>query len=477
MDRDPLCRLPASRLADLIRCRELSTVEVVRAHLERIERLNPALNAYVTVIPDQALDRAREAEAAVGRGDQLGPLHGVPLSIKDNIWVRDVRATWGSVLFDDFVPERDAIAVGRLRAAGAIVLGKSNLPELSQKGFTANRLFGVTRNPWDPSRTPGGSTGGGAAAVAAGLGPLTLGTDAGGSIRRPAGHTGLVGFKPSRGRVPLGPGFPSTSPGYAVYGPLARTVEDAALMFSVIAGADPRDRDSFLPPLPEAAALGRPADLVGCRLAWSADFGDRPVDREVRLVCERAVEAFVALGCRVEQAHPPVPADFEEEVVRALGAPATAEVLAPHLPNRRDELDPSLVATAAAGEAVSGRETYRAGRRQAALYAELGRFFERYDLLVTPTAAALPWPIEAEYPPEIDGRPVGPRGHAVFTPFANHLGLPAISVPAGWTPAGLPVGLQIVGPYPADALVLGAAAAFEQRRPWADRWPPEPNPA
>ncbi|MDP8924692.1 MAG: amidase, partial [Chloroflexota bacterium] len=374
------------------------------------------------------------------------------------------------------VAAEDAEAVARLRAAGAIILGTTNLPELSARGFTDNKLAGIARNPWDTSRTPGGSTGGGAAAVAAGLGPLTLGTDAGGSIRRPACHVGVVGFKPTHGRVPLGPGFAPTSPGYTVNGPLGRTVADAATMFSVMAGPDLVDRTSFLPPLDASPAdLATPLDLAGKRVAWSPDLGDRPVDPRVRSLCEAAVRAFENLGARVEVAHPSVPHDFEDVVVRALGGPATVAFLAPYLPAHADDFDAGVHATLAAGARVTGREVYEARQRQAALYADMVRFFERYDLLLTPTAAALPWTVEAEYPNEIDGKPVGPRGHSAFTPFANHAGLPAISVPAGWTDDNLPVGLQIVGPFLADAPVLRAAAAFEQARPWADRWPHDPT--
>lgn len=471
-----LWRLTATHLAELIRQCEVSPVDAVRAVLERIEQVNPSLNAYVTVVPERALERAQSAAAAVARGDRLGPLHGVPISVKDSVWVRGVRATCGSVIYRDFTPDRDAVAVERLEAAGAIVLGKTNLPDLSQKGFTSNRLFGVTRNPWDLGRTPGGSTGGGAAAVAAGMGPLTLGTDAGGSIRRPASHTGLVGFKPSQGRIPHGPGFPDTSPGYAVLGPLARTVADAALMFGVMTGSHPRDRESLLAAPSDLMLLGGPFDRE-IRIAWSVDFGDRAVAPAVRVICQRAVQAFEELGYHVERADPPIPADFEQEVTRALGAPATAEVLDPHLPALADQIDPSLLQAAATGREVTGREVYRAKRRQADLYEALRSFFERYDFLLTPTVAALPWPLESEYPARIDGRPAGPRGHAVFTPFVNHTGLPAASVPAGWTDPGLPVGLQIVGPYLADGAVLRLAAHFEQARPWAHRWPPEQSEA
>ncbi|MCC6176440.1 MAG: amidase [Chloroflexi bacterium] len=476
MDRDALCRLSAVRLAALIRQREVSPVEVVDAVLDRIDRVDPILKAFMTLVPERARTAAREAEAAVQRGDAHGPLHGVPLTIKDAIWVSGIRSTLGIEPLARFVPDRSAICVDRLVQAGAIVLGTTNVPELSSTGFTTNRLIGTTRNPWDTDRTPGGSTGGGAAAVAAGLGPVTIGTDTGGSIRRPACHVGIVGYKPTQGRIPLGPGHPSSTGDYTVAGPLTRTVEDAALMLSVMAGRHPYDRQSFLPDLPDAATLAQPAALRGVRVAWTPDLGDRPVDPDVRALCERAARAFEDLGCVVERATPAIPQDFEDVVTRALGAPGTAELLAPFLPEQADTLGPEALASVEAGSQVTGREMVRARQYQTAVYQELLAFFGRYDLLLTPTAASLPWTVDRPYPGEIEGQAVGPRGHAAFTPFGNHCGLPAISVPAGWTGSGLPVGLQIVGPFAADAFVLQTAAAYEQARPWADRWPAEPAP-
>jgi Asp-tRNA(Asn)/Glu-tRNA(Gln) amidotransferase A subunit family amidase len=378
-------------------------------------------------------------------------------------------------MFEDFVAPESAVAVERLEAAGAIVIGTTNVPEMSSTGFTTNRLRGTTRNPWDLKRTPGGSTGGGASAVAAGIAPIALGTDAGGSVRRPACHVGVVGFKPTQGRIPVGPGHVSNAPGYTAYGPLTRTVEDAALAISVMAGPHSIDRESFLPLLPDAATLATPANLAGKRIAWSVDLGGRPVDPAVRAICESAASVFEDLGCYVEADHPTVPADLEDVVVRTLGGAATAEVLALYLPRMRDQLGPEALASYDYGVQVTGRQAYQAHLYQAELYDGMRRFFERYDLLLTPTVATPPWTIDQSYPPEIDGQPVGPRGHAVFTPFGNHAGLPGVSVPAGWTEGGnLPVGLQIVGPFAADALVMQAAAAYEQARPWADRWPPDP---
>jgi Asp-tRNA(Asn)/Glu-tRNA(Gln) amidotransferase A subunit family amidase len=474
MDRDALCRLSAARLAALIRRREVSPVEVTEAVLARMERFEPVLHAFMTPLPDRARAAARQAEVAVKRGDDLGPLHGVPITIKDAVWIAGVRSTLGVKMFEEFVPDQSAVAVERLEAAGAIVIGTTNVPEMSSTGFTTNRLRGTTRNPWDTNRTPGGSTGGGASAVAVGIGSIALGTDAGGSVRRPAGHVGVVGFKPTQGRIPVGPNTYSNAPGYTAYGPLTRTVEDAAIALSVMAGPHPVDRESYLPPLPDAATLATPADLKGKCVAWSVDLGGRPVDPEVRAICEQAARGFDELGCRVEVAHPPVPVDLEDVVVKTLGGAATAEILAPYLPAMREHLGREALESAHYGDRVTARQAYRARVYQGELYEAMRAFFEQYDLLLTPTVATSPWTIDRSYPPEIDGKPVGPRGHAAFTPFGNHAGLPGISVPAGWTADNLPVGLQIVAPFTADALVMQAAAAFEQIRPWAGRWPPDP---
>ncbi|MBI2878907.1 MAG: amidase, partial [Candidatus Rokubacteria bacterium] len=289
MHDDDLCYLPATDLAAAIRAKALSPVEVVEAFLARIERLNPLLNAYCTLTAEAAREAAREAEAAVLAGRPLGALHGVPVSIKDLIITRGVRTTWGSKIHEDHVPEEDAPAVERLRAAGAILLGKTNTPELGWRGSTDNLIFGPTRNPWDPGRTAGGSSGGAAAAVAAGLGPLAVGTDGGGSIRIPASFCGIYGLKPSFGRVPIYPASAAEALSHA--GPMTRTVADAALMLEVLAGPDERDRNS-LPADGARYARAIEDDLRGLRVAWSPDLGYAAVDPEVRALAEAAARRF-----------------------------------------------------------------------------------------------------------------------------------------------------------------------------------------
>jgi Asp-tRNA(Asn)/Glu-tRNA(Gln) amidotransferase A subunit family amidase len=462
-----LCYLPATTLADLIRTREVSPVEVVDAVLARIETVNPRLNAYCTVAADQARVAARDAEARLARGEAVGPLHGVPVSFKDMTPTAGIRTTWGSLLFEHHVPRRDALSVQRTKAAGGIVLGKTNTPEFGCKGVTDNRVFGVTRNPWDPALTPGGSSGGAAAAVASGLGPLAEGSDFAGSVRIPAAACGVVGFKPSPGRLPKVEGNPwNTIP---TSGPLAQTVRDAALFFDVLAGPDERDPMS----LPAESFLAACDQRVGrLRVAWSVDLGYAAVDPRVAAIVEEAARAFVDLGCDLDEAHPGFPDPID--VVDDFGSAMYAAWLGPRLAEWADRMTPNLVRSVRRGQSLSATDYLSLYARRAELYRSVATFFERYDLLLTPTIAVLPFPVDGPEPNEIAGRAVDRRGYG-WIPFTypfNLTGHPAISVPAGWTDDGLPVGLQIVGPRHGDAMVLRAAAAFEAARPWVNRWPP-----
>jgi len=480
MDTTDLCFTSAVELAQLIRRRALSPVEITRAVLERIDRLNPHLGAYVVVHPERALAEARAAEGAVMAGAPLGPLHGVPVSLKDNFWTAGERTTFGSRLLAEFVAPEDAPSVARLRAAGAIFIGRTNLPEFAWRGSTDNRLFGESRNPWDLARTPGGSTGGGAAAVAAGLGPVALGSDGAGSIRIPASFCGLVGLKPTFGRVPMYP----TAGGHelvAHVGPVARTVRDVALMMNAIARHD--RRDPFALPDPgvdyvaacdeefsgaRRGASGRGAEPV--RIAWSADLGFAPVEPETREIAKAAAQAFSKIGATIEDATPEI--GDPSSVLKTLYGGAQAGAHAARAREEKAQMDPELVAYAEAAAGLGVVEFVRAIVARQALVDALRRFFERYDLLLTPTVCLPAFPLGIVGPSEVAGHSVTHLGWTLCYPF-NYSGQPAISVPAGWTASGLPVGLQIVGRRLEDALVLRAAAAFEKLRPWAARRPPE----
>ena len=473
MNAADLCFTSAVELAQLIRRRALSPVEITRAALDRIERLDGRLGAYVLVHAERALEEARQREQAVMAGETLGALHGVPISLKDNLWTTGDRTTSGSRLLAEFVPSEDAPSVAALRASGAIFVGRTNLPEFAWRGSTDNPLFGESRNPWDLTRTPGGSTGGGAAAVAAGLAPLALGSDGAGSIRIPASFCGLVGLKPTFGRVPM---YPAAG-GNELVGhvcPLARTVRDAALMMNVIARYD--RRDPFALPddgVDYLAACDEPLvstarGAMPVRIAWSPDLGFAPVERETQEIVASAARAFADIGVKVDEISPDL--GDPSWILRTLYGGAQAGAHASRPPEQKAQMDPELVAYAEASASVTVTEYLKAVAARQAMVDVLRRFFERYDLLLTPTLCLPAFPLGIVGPREVAGREVTHLGWTLCYPF-NYSGQPAVSIPAGWTASGLPVGIQIVGRRLEDALVLRAAAAFEMVRPWAARRP------
>lgn len=364
------------------------------------------------------------------------------------------------------MPPADEVPVARLRAAGAVLVGKTNAPEFTLDGYTWNALFGTTGNPWDPTLTPGGSSGGAVASVASGMVPAAIGTDGGGSIRRPAGHTGLVGLKPTIGRIPRHGGFPHILLDLEVAGPLTRTVADAALLFEAMAGPDPRVHNSQgFPRAP--IQLERPPQRL--RILYVERFGDAPLDRRIAQSVGEAAQALAALGHEVAEG----PLPFDIAPVTAFW-PAIGQVGLAHLLEGHEHLE--LVGARYREMAESGRQipahVYLAGLETIrALRAEVAQAFERVDVIMTPSAAAQPWPAEVPFPAEIDGQPVGPRGHTVYTGWVNACGHPAINLPAAPAPDGMPIGFQLVGRFGADELLLRLGRQFEQARPWADRWP------
>ncbi len=468
MDGEELCFTPATELVRLVRSRQVSPVEVVDAVLSRIERVNPVINAYVTLVPERAREAARQAEAAVLRGDDLGPLHGVPVSIKDVVDTAGIRTTYASTLYADHVPQVDDISVSRLKAAGAIILGKTNTPEFAAGINTKNTLFGATRNPWNTARSAGGSSGGAAAALATGLGQLALGSDLGGSLRIPAAMCGVVGFRTSAGRVPQ---YPS---GWlydwsAVTGPMARTVPDTALMLSAIAGPDARAPISLPEPGAVFADVGE-QDLRGLRIAWSKDLGVALIDPEVAAGVEKALATWQALGCSVEEGHP----DFHD--VREIIAPLRAvRMAATHqeLLEAGEAIDNKFFKDfLRLAEKLSLLDVARAEALRSRLWERVHAFFEHYDLLVTPATQKTAYPLEWAYPEVIAGQRVENVDSFIITYAISMTGLPAISIPCGFTADGLPLGMQIVGRWRDEAGVLRAAAAFERAAPWAHRRPP-----
>jgi amidase len=457
---DELCLLPATELAAAIRQRSLAVEEVMRAHLERIERLNPHVNAIVTLLPEQALAQARAADAALAQGDVLpGPLFGLPIAHKDLVETAGIRTTYGSPLYADHVPDFDALIVQRLRAAGAITLGKTNTPEFGAGSQTFNRVFGATRNPYDLSRTCGGSSGGAAVALACGMIPIADGSDMGGSLRNPAGYCNVVGLRPSPGRVPVWPNATPYIP-LSVEGPMARTVGDVALLLQAMAGYDPRaplsvgeDPALFAQPLER--------DLRGLRIAWSSDLGGLPVDPAVTAVVEAQRSTFAALGCVVEEAEPDL--RDADEIFATLRAWKFELGLGELLDTHRDQLKDTVIWNIEAGRRLSGAEVGRAMRLQGELIERVREFFTHYDALVLPVSQVPPFPIEQPYVTEING--VLMSNYIEWMRSCYYItvtGHPAISLPAGFTPEGLPVGLQIVGRYRDEFGLLQLAYGYEQ---------------
>lgn len=466
---DGLCDFTARELAALLAAREVSAREVVRAHLARIERTNPAVNAIVTLIPEQALAEAHQADQRLARGAETGPLHGLPIAHKDTHDTAGVRTTYGTPLLADNVPDRDELIVERMRAAGAITIGKTNVPEFAAGSHTFNPVFGATRNPYDPSRSAGGSSGGAAAALACGMQPLADGSDMGGSLRNPASYCNVVGFRPSPGRVPTWPEETAWAT-MAVQGPMARNVADTALLLSVMAGPDPRSPISLeTPGRTFRRSLHRdPAEL---RVAWSPDLGGRlPVEPAVAAVVEDAAHVFAELGSEVEVDCP----DFSgaEEVFRTLRAWQFEAGLGAVLAREPDRVKPDLADNIRQGVGLLGTDIARAEKLHSALFHRMRVFFERYDVLLLPVSQLAPFPVEWEWPREVAGEEM----HSYLdwmrsSYYVSATGCPALSVPGGFTPGGLPVGVQIVGAHRADFTVLQAGYAFEQATLYGERRP------
>jgi Asp-tRNA(Asn)/Glu-tRNA(Gln) amidotransferase A subunit family amidase len=463
--------LDACAAARAVRAQEVSPVELADAAIDAIGRLDPQLNAFTTVAEDAARASARELEQAVAAGEEVGPLAGVPVAIKDHVWMRGAPATNGSHAFADFVPDEDCASVARLRAAGAVFVGKTNNPEFCYRGITDNALFGPTRNPWDPERTPGGSSGGSAAAVAAGMVPLALGTDGGGSIRIPASFCGIAGLKPTFGLVPKEPGFANWRT-LSVDGPLARTVADLALMLAVMAGPSSADDQTWPVPVGDVVAAAERGDVGGRRVAYSVDLGFAPVEPDVRAAFARAVAALADAGWDLAEAAPPPtpPIEMWNTIAVAEGFVSEGPLLAEW--GSRMSLDTADLVRA--GERVTAAEYIGAQHERARYTRVWAAFFERFDLLLTPAMQLTAFPVGILSPEQIDGQPVDQffDDWVTFCLPANLTGQPAAAVPIGPGADGMPVGLQILGRRWEDAVVLAAAAAVERVLPWADAWPP-----
>ncbi len=458
---------PTYELAELIASKQVSPVEVTQLYFDRIEKLDSRLNSYLTLTKDEALDAAGAAEQAVARGDALGPLHGVPIGIKDLQMTRGIRTTGGSLAYKDRVPDADSAVVERVRQSGAIILGKTNTPEFGLLGANENLLGDDCRNPWNPERTSGASSGGAGAAVTAGLCSIATGGDGGGSIRIPASFCGIYGIKPTQGRVSSYSGVPAAP--LANYtsqqGPMSRTVRDSAILLKALAGYDARDANSLREPVPDfVAAVER--DVSGLRIGWSMDFGYAAVDPEVAAICEKAAQLFTELGCVVEESNLALESPFETWwTLFATNAYATQG----HLLEDQSELLTWYARDAIeAGAKVSGADYSRAVGARDRMVAQFAEQFDDFDLLLSPTMAVPAFPVK-QYPEVIAGMKAEPNPAFAFMPFThpiNVIGNAAASVPCGFSSDGLPIGLHIVGRRGGEETVIAASAAFERAKPW-----------
>jgi amidase len=454
-----LCFLEAVELARMIREKEVSAREVMEAHLAQIEQVNPKVNAIVTLVAEQALEQADAADAALADGGPVGPLHGLPVGIKDLDLTKGIRTTFGSRIHADFVPDQDELIVERFKAAGAIVVGKTNTPEFGAGSQTFNEVFGETLNPYDLSRTCGGSSGGAGVALATRMLPIVSGGDLGGSLRNPGSFCNVVGFRTSPGRVPTWPGRLGWW-SLSVKGPMGRTVRDVAYQLSALAGPDPRAPISIAEP---GSIFAQPLerDFKGVRVAWSRDLGRYPVDPVVNEVIDARREVFQALGCVVEEAHP----DFSgaDETFQTLRAWNFALGHGEELTQHRELMKDTVIWNTEQGLALDGPTVGRAEATRTEIYQRMREFMEGYEFLVLPVSPVPPFPVEQRYVMEING--VALKTYIDWMALCYTItltGLPAISVPCGFTPVGLPVGVQIVGRHHRDVDVLRLAYAFEQ---------------
>ena len=470
---DDVAWLGAAEITALIRDRKISALEVMQSTLARAEKAQAALNCFITICAEKALRDAKAADEAVARGDELGPLHGVPLHVKDLVNTKGVRTTFASHIYADNVPSADAVSVARLKAAGAILMGKTTTPEFGHMPFTEAPLFGRTCNPYDASRTCGGSSGGAAAAIASGVGPLAIATDAGGSTRIPAACCGVVGFKQSLGLVPHDMS-PDTFGNMSYITPTTRTVMDTALMLEAMGGADPSDIHSFGASTERLVEAARgEGDLKGLRIAWRPYVGNSVVDSEVLERCEQVADALGDLGAIVE----PMGDDMEptEPMWLVVSTALWNARFADRLPEWREKISPTLVRQMSGGGQHTAEMLARANLQRTAIYRKVQGWFDRYDIILMPTLARTALPIQERLfdPIEIEGKVVDSIRKAWYPythPF-NLTGNPAVTLPAGLHSDGLPMAVQLVGRRGADALLLRAAAIFERAHPWDEYRP------
>lgn len=469
MSVQEICFLSAEELVQRMRSKKLSAVEVMQAHLSQIDRINPKVNAIVTLLPEQAMAQARFADEALAKGKELGCLHGLPVAHKDLVLTKGIRTTLGSPIFKDFVPQEDALIVERLKQAGAITIGKTNTPEFGAGSQTFNDVFGETRNPYNTSKTCGGSSGGAAVALACGMLPIADGSDMGGSLRNPASFCNVVGLRTSPGRVPSWPKFAGWSP-LSVEGPMARTVKDTALMLSAMAGPDPRSPIAITEP---GHLFSRPLDrdFKNTRIAWSHDLGSLPVEPQVTAAIEKQRHVFEGLGCLLEECEPDL--TDADEIFKVWRAWIFELHFSEFLDTHRSQMKDTVIWNIQEGKKLSGPQIGEIERKRTELYHRVRKFMETYEFIILPVSQVPPFDVKQRYINKINDVKMETyidwmKSCYYITTFGN----PAISVPCGFTPEGLPVGVQIVGRHQDDFGVLQLAYAFEQTTEFWKNRPP-----
>ena len=469
MSPHQICFRTAGELVQKMISGDLSAVEVMETHLAQIERVNPVVNAIVTLLPEQALEQAKAADEALAKGQDPGPLHGLPIAHKDLVMTKGIRTTSGSPIFKDFIPDTDALIVERLKQAGAITIGKTNTPEFGAGSQTFNAVFGQTLNPYNTTKTCGGSSGGAAVALACGMIPIADGSDMGGSLRNPASFCNVVGLRPSPGRVPGWPKFAAWGT-LGVEGPMARTVEDTALMLSTIAGWDSRSPIAIAEP-GNVFRRSLERDFKNVRIAWSPDLGTLPVDSRVTTAIEKQRHVFEDLGCVVEDAVP----DFKDadEIFKVLRAWSFELNFSELLESHPEQLKDTVIWNIREGQKLSGPQIGEIERKRTQLYYRVRKFMQKYDFIVLPVSQVPPFDVDQEYITEINN--VKMETYIDWMKSCYYItptGHPAISVPSGFTADGLPVGLQIVGRHQDDFGVLQLANAFEKNTEFWKQKPP-----
>jgi aspartyl-tRNA(Asn)/glutamyl-tRNA(Gln) amidotransferase subunit A len=459
-------RLGAVAMAQRFRDRSLTPLAVTQSCLARLDTVNGAINAVVARRDAQVLEEAAASTERHALGKPLSTLDGIPITVKDSLLTCDQPTSWGTPALRDLRSAHDELAVGRVRAGGALIIGKTNVPEFALEGYTVNPIYGVTRNPWNLQLTPGGSSGGAVAALATGIAPLAIGQDGGGSIRRPASHTGVVGLKPSLGAVPRQHVLPSLLLDFEVIGPLARTVADARLLFDVMRGPAPVDRSS----LAAAQAMAQPRRAWPMRILYVERLGAAPLDPQIAASVAGAMKQLAALGHRVETGSLPLDLEFFAQAWPDVGQIGLARMFDAH-PDWQAQASQNYRDMAQRGRALLAARLWEILDQVTQLRRDSVALFENIDVIVTPAAAALPWKAELAFPERIDGQDVGPRGHAIYTGWVNAAGLPALALPCAPSREGLPIGMQLIGRYGSDLALLDLGAEYEAAHPWAQRRP------